>query len=121
MQLCSIPSSNTYKENRLTSSDFFLGGRSGTRTPKYFVNLMGESKNFKRLEFPLNLLQTYYGNLCDLCPLALFFSDLNFKMVILLSQTGSTPEHFFIKKKALTYKTSYNSYTVKDKQTKLGA
>jgi hypothetical protein len=27
-------------------SAFFLGGRRGTRTPKHFVNLMGESKNF---------------------------------------------------------------------------
>jgi hypothetical protein len=26
----------------------------GTRTPKHFVNLTGESKNFKTLEFPLN-------------------------------------------------------------------
>ena len=26
---------------------FFLGGRGGTRTPKHFVNLTGESKNFK--------------------------------------------------------------------------
>jgi len=25
----------------------FLGGRRGTRTPKHFVNLTGESKNFK--------------------------------------------------------------------------
>jgi hypothetical protein len=48
------------------SSAFFLGGRRGTRTPKHFVNLMGESKNFKMLEFPLNQLQTYYGYLCDL-------------------------------------------------------
>jgi hypothetical protein len=36
---------------------FFLGGRSGTRTPKHFVNLTGGSKNFKMLEFPLNKLQ----------------------------------------------------------------
>jgi hypothetical protein len=27
-------------------SAFFLGGRRGTRTPKHFVNLTGESKNF---------------------------------------------------------------------------
>jgi hypothetical protein len=26
--------------------NFFLEGRRGTRTPKHFVNLMGESKNF---------------------------------------------------------------------------
>jgi hypothetical protein len=51
---------------KVTSSAFFLGGRRGTRTPKYFVNLTGENKNFKMLEFPLNQLQTYYGYLCDL-------------------------------------------------------
>jgi hypothetical protein len=39
----------------------FLGGRRGTRTPKHFVNLTGESKNFKIFEFLLNQLQTYYG------------------------------------------------------------
>jgi hypothetical protein len=38
------------------SSVFFLGGRRDTRTPKHFVNLTGESKNFKMLEFPLNQL-----------------------------------------------------------------
>jgi hypothetical protein len=48
------------------NSAFFLGGRRGTRTPKHFVNLTGEGKNFKMLEFPLNQLQTYYGYLCDL-------------------------------------------------------
>jgi hypothetical protein len=48
------------------TSAFFLGGRRGTRTPKQFVNITGESKNFKMLEFPLNQLQTYYGYLCDL-------------------------------------------------------
>jgi hypothetical protein len=69
---------------------FFLGGRRGT--VKHFVNLTGESKNFKILEFPLNQLQTYYGYLCDLCPLTAFiFSDLNHKYVIFLSQTESTP------------------------------
>jgi len=26
---------------------FWGGGRKGTRTPKHFVNLTGESKNFK--------------------------------------------------------------------------
>jgi hypothetical protein len=36
---------------------FFLGGRRGTRTPKHFVNLTGESKNCKMLEFPLKKLQ----------------------------------------------------------------
>jgi hypothetical protein len=48
------------------TSAFFLGGRRGTRTSKHFVNLMGESKNFKMLEFPLKQLPTYYGYLCDL-------------------------------------------------------
>jgi hypothetical protein len=43
-----------------------MGGRRGTRTPKHFVILTGESKNFKMLEFPLNQLETYYGYLCDL-------------------------------------------------------
>jgi hypothetical protein len=47
-------------------SAFFLGGRRDTRTPKHFVNLTGESKNFKMLEFPLSQLQMYYGYLCDL-------------------------------------------------------
>jgi hypothetical protein len=47
-------------------SAFFLGERKGTRTPKHFVNLTGESKNFKMLQFPLNKLQTCYGYLCDL-------------------------------------------------------
>jgi hypothetical protein len=68
------------------------------RTPKNFVNLTGESKNFKMLEFPLNHLQTYYGYLCDLCPLTAFiFSDLNYKMVIFLSQTECTPKLFLEK------------------------
>jgi hypothetical protein len=40
---------------------FFLGGRRGTRTLKHFVNLTGESKNFKIFYFLLNQLQTYYG------------------------------------------------------------
>jgi hypothetical protein len=31
---------------------FFLGGRRGTRTSKHFVNITGEIKNFKMLEFP---------------------------------------------------------------------
>jgi hypothetical protein len=35
-----------------------LGGR--------FVNLKGESKNFKMLEVSLKQLQSYYGHLCDL-------------------------------------------------------
>jgi hypothetical protein len=63
------------------------------------VNLRGDSKNFKMLEFPLNQLQTYYGSLSDLCPLtAYIFSDFNFKMVIFLSQTESTPKFFFTNK-----------------------
>jgi PBP1b-binding outer membrane lipoprotein LpoB len=41
-------------------SAFFLEGCRGKRTPKHFVNLTGESKNFKMLEFPLNQLQTYF-------------------------------------------------------------
>jgi hypothetical protein len=86
------------------SSAFFLGGRRGMHTPKHFVNLMGESKNFKMLEFPLNQLQTYYGYLCDLCPLTAFiFTDLNYKMVIFLTQTESTPKHIF-RKKSTVYK-----------------
>jgi hypothetical protein len=80
---------------------FFSGGRRGMRTPRHFVNLTGESKNFKMLEFSLNQLQAYCGYLCDLCPLTAFiFSNLNYKVVIFLSQTESTPKHFF-KKKAL--------------------
>jgi hypothetical protein len=75
---------------------FFSGGRRGTRTPKHFVNLMEESTNLKISDFPLNHLQTYYGYLSDLCPLTAFiFSDLNYRMVIFLSQTESTPKHFF--------------------------
>jgi hypothetical protein len=67
------------------------------------VNLTGESKNFKMLEFPLNQLQTYYGYLCDLWPLTAFIvSDLNYKMVFFLSQTESTPKHFFLRKKKST-------------------
>jgi hypothetical protein len=36
------------------------------RTPKHFVNIMGRSKKFKMLEFPLNQLQMNYGYLSDL-------------------------------------------------------
>jgi hypothetical protein len=80
---------------------FFLRGRRGTRTPKHFVNLTGESKTFKMLEFPRNQLQTYYGYLCDLFPLTAFiFSDLNYTVVISLSQTESNTKHF-LRKKAL--------------------
>jgi hypothetical protein len=83
-------------------SAFFLGGRRGTRTPKHFVNLTGESKTFEMLEFPLNQLQTYYGYLCDSCPLTAFiFFDLNYTMVISLSQTESTTKHFLEKKHSI--------------------
>jgi hypothetical protein len=69
------------------------------RTPKHFVNLTGKTKSFKMLEFPLNQPQMYYRYLCDLCPLAAFiFYDLNYKMVIFLSQTESTPKLLFRKK-----------------------
>jgi hypothetical protein len=62
-----------------------VGGRGGTRTPKHFLNLTGESKNSKMLEFPLNKLQTYYGYLCDLFPLTAFIvSGLNLKNCIFL-------------------------------------
>jgi hypothetical protein len=70
---------------------FFLGGRRGTRTPKHFVNITGEIKNFKMLDFPLNKLQ--------ILSLTVFiFSDLNYKVVIFLSETESTPKLFFRKK-----------------------
>jgi hypothetical protein len=84
------------KINYIMSSAFFSGG---TRTPKHFVNLTEESKNFKMLEFPLNQLETYNACLCDLCSLTafsiFFFSDLNYKVVIFLSHTDSIPKHFF--------------------------
>jgi hypothetical protein len=70
---------------------FFLGGRRGMRTPKHFVNLTGESKNFKMLDFLLNKLQI-------LSLTTFIFSDLNYKIVIFLSQTDSTPKHFFLEK-----------------------
>jgi hypothetical protein len=41
-----------YMKRLSKTSAFFLGRRRGTCTPKHFVNLMGESKNFKMLEFP---------------------------------------------------------------------
>jgi hypothetical protein len=62
---CNMPSENSIKFYNLNQC-FFLGGRWGTRTPKHFMNLTGESKNFKTLEFLLNQLQTYLGYLCDL-------------------------------------------------------
>jgi hypothetical protein len=72
----------------------FFWGNAGVRV--HFVNLTGESKNFKMLEFPLNQLQTYYGYLSDLCPLTAFIiSDLKNKMVIFLSETESAPKRFF--------------------------
>jgi hypothetical protein len=59
-----------YTEYYTHNQCFFSGGdarvRRGTHTPKHFVNLTGESKNFKMLEFPLNQLQTHYGYLCNL-------------------------------------------------------
>jgi hypothetical protein len=70
---------------------FFSGGRRGTRAPKHFVNLTGESKKFKMLDFPLNKLQI-------LSLTAFIFSDLNYKIVIFFSQTESTPKHFFRQK-----------------------
>jgi hypothetical protein len=48
------------------SSAFFLERQRSTRTPKHFVNLTGQSKNFNILEFPLNQLQTYCGYFCVL-------------------------------------------------------
>jgi hypothetical protein len=48
--------SETKARKGLNTRAFFLGGRRGMRTPKHFVNLTGESKNFKMLEFPLNQL-----------------------------------------------------------------
>jgi hypothetical protein len=78
----------------VVKSGFFPGGRRGTLTPKHFVNLTGESKNFKMLDFPLNKPQILSLN-------AFIFSVLNHKVVIFLSQTESTPKHFFFRKKAL--------------------
>jgi hypothetical protein len=78
---------------------FFSGGTQGYVYPYTFVNLTGESKYFKMLEFPLNQRQTYYGYLCYLCPLTTFiFPDFHYKMVIFLCQTESTSKHFFLKK-----------------------
>jgi hypothetical protein len=34
-------------DNIVITRAFFLGGRRGTHTPKHFVNLTGESKDFK--------------------------------------------------------------------------
>jgi hypothetical protein len=80
---------------------FFLGGRRGMRTPKHFVNLTGESKNFKLLVFLLNKLQI-------LSLAAFIFSDMNYKIVIFLSQTESTPKHF-LRKKALNNNNNNNN------------
>jgi hypothetical protein len=78
------------------TSAFFSGGMQGM----HFVNLTGESKNFKT-EFPLNHLHTYYGYLCDLCPLAAFiFSDLNYKIMIFLVKLR-VPLNILLEKKAL--------------------
>jgi hypothetical protein len=48
------------------------------------------------LDFPLNKLQI-------LSLTAFIFSGLNYKVVIFLSQTESTPKHFF-RKKALDFR-----------------
>jgi hypothetical protein len=79
---------------------FFLGGRRGTRTPKHFVNLTGESKNFKMLDFALHKLQI-------LSSTAFIFSDLNYKVVIFLSQTESNPKHYFRKKSTAATSIAY--------------
>jgi hypothetical protein len=76
-----------------------MGGRRGTRTPKHFVNLTGESKNFKTgipAKPTPNVLWIFKWFMSIDC--IYFFSDLNYKMVIFLSQTESTPKHFFRKK-----------------------
>jgi hypothetical protein len=65
------------------------------------VNLTGKSKNFKMLDFLLNKLKIL--SLTDF-----IFSDLNYKVVIFLSQTESTPKHFFRKKKALDITVMYS-------------
>jgi hypothetical protein len=78
------------------------GGRRGTRTPKHFVNLTGESKNFWMLEFPLKptpkVLWVFMWFVKFYVACAFIFSNLNYKMVIFLSQTESNPKHFFKKK-----------------------
>jgi hypothetical protein len=51
------------------------------------------------LEFPPNQLQTYYGYLCE--SFSFMQRMLATRMVIFLSQTESTPKHFYSKKKAL--------------------
>jgi hypothetical protein len=71
---------------------FFLGGRRGTRTTKHFVNLTGESKNFKMLEFPLNKFQ-----ILSIDCFYFFRYELRYKIVIFLSQNERTPKHFFRK------------------------
>jgi hypothetical protein len=56
------------------------------------------------LEFPLNQLQTYYGYLSDLVLCSVCWQQrclVMLKLVIFLSQTESTPKHFF-RKKALS-------------------
>jgi hypothetical protein len=40
----------------------------------------------------------------------IYFSDLNYKMAIFLSQTESTPKHFFLEKKHCIYLFIYFGY-----------
>jgi hypothetical protein len=44
LSLLGSPSHCTLVNNKIRA--FFLGGRRGTRTPKHFVNITEESKNF---------------------------------------------------------------------------
>jgi hypothetical protein len=81
-------------------SAFFLGRCRGPRTPKHFVNLTGESKTFKMLEFPLNQLQTYYGYLCDLFPLTAFiFFWFELQNGDFLESNWEYPQTLFLEKK----------------------
>jgi hypothetical protein len=90
---------------------FFLGECRGTRTPKHFVNLMGESKNFKMLKFPLNQLQTYYGYLCDLFPLTAFIF-LIWTIKWLFSWVKlRVPLNIFLEKKALNRSQEFWHYS----------
>jgi hypothetical protein len=40
---------NGYSSSWVLRSAFFLGGRRGTRNPKHFAILTGESKNKKKI------------------------------------------------------------------------
>jgi hypothetical protein len=68
------------------SAFFFLGGRRGTRTLKHFVNLTGESKNFKKMF--LSQTESTPKHFVNLTGESKNF----FKMF--LSQTESTLKHF---------------------------